>query len=428
MMNKKFILCAALALCPEAAFAEDAASELDMFSSSEVVTQAAATEPAPAEKKTLGFSGELVSVMEDVVYSSSSKNPLNSYILGNLLLDARLKNGVKAFANIEGRYSPSTRASTATLREIFLDFNAGNRVYFRTGKQVLQWGTCSLWNPTDLVNIEKIPFVPKIGSREGAYGVKFHIPYGTRYNVYGFLDTGNAATDSDLGGALKFEFLAGRTEMSFSGWAKRNRRPVFGTDLSSRIGDVDVAAEVSASRRDNDLYIRNEGGVLNAARKDQAWPVKAAVDFRKGFRLGNFNDRLTVGTEFFYNQNGYVKSPFRDKTVYAFSGPLAGALPAGTKGMFLLGSGLYDPNYLSRYYGALFTSISRFIITDLTLNVNYIHNLNDNSGALSAGVNYLNLNDFRAGCLLMAPLGPANGEYTFSGAKLLAQLTAGLSF
>lgn len=425
---KKLILTAALAFCPALSFAEDAASELDMFSSSEVVTQAVATEPAAAEKKTLAFSGDIISVMQDVVYSSSTKDPLTSYILGNLFLDARLKNGVKGFANIEANYSPKTRQSTATLREIFMDFNVENRVYFRTGKQVLQWGTCSLWNPTDLVNIEKIPFVPKIGSREGAYGVKFHIPYGTKYNVYGFLDTGNAATDSDLGGALKFEFLAGRTEMSFSGWAKRNRRPVFGSDLSSRIGDVDMAAEVSASHRDNNLYIRNDGGVLATARKDQEWPLRAAVDFRKGFRLGNFNDRLTVGTEFFYNQNGYVKSPFRDKKIYAFSGPLATPIPAGTKTMFLLGSGLYDPNYLSRYYGALFTSVSRFIITDMTLSVNYIHNFNDNSGALSAAVNYLNLNDFSAGCLLLAPLGPTNGEYTFSGAKLLIQLTAGISF
>lgn len=427
-MNRTIILCAVLALCPALSFAEDAASELDMFSSSELVTQAAATEPAAAEKKTLGISGQLVSVMEDVVYSSSSKNPLNTYILSNVYLDARLKHGVKGFANVETTYFARTRVTTATLREVFLDFNIENRVYFRTGKQVLQWGTCSLWNPTDLVNVEKPTFVQKVGAREGAYGLKFHIPYGTKYNVYGFLDTGNAATDSDLGGALKFEFLAGRTEMSFSGWAKRNRRPVFGSDLSSRIGDVDVAAEVSASHRDNTLYLRNDGGVLNAVRKEQEWPLKAAVDFRKGFRLGNFNDRLTVGTEFFYNQNGYTKSPFKDKKIYAFSGPLASTLPAGTKSIFLLGNNLYDPNYLSRYYGALFTSVSRFIITDMTLSVNYIHNFNDNSGALTAAVNYLNLNDFSAGCLLMAPLGPANGEYTFSGAKLLIQLTAGILF
>ena len=362
------------------------------------------------------------------MYSSSTADPLNTYILGTMLFDARLKNGVKAFGNLEASYNPRLQQSTATLRELFVDFNIADRVYFRTGKQVLQWGRCYLWNPTDLVNVEKVPFVPKIGSREGAYGLKFHIPFGTKYNIYGFLDTGHAGTDRDLGGALKFELLTGRTEMAFSGWAKRDHSPVVGYDFSSRLGDVDIAGEVSAAHRDNDLFIRSDNGVLETYRKDGEWPVKAAIDFGKGFRLGNFNDRLTVTTELFYNQDGYVKSPFRDNTGYTFSGPLSIALPGGTKALYLLGNGLYTPNYLARYYGAVFASISRFIITDLTLNTNYIHNFNDNSGALSAGVTYRNLNDFTVGFLVLTPLGPANAEYTFSGAKLFAQLTAGVSF
>jgi hypothetical protein len=426
-MKKLFIL-AALGLCPAAAYAADAASELDMFSSSEVVTQAAAATGAAEEKKSLGFSGQLVSVLEDFVVRNSTSDPLNSYVVGNFMLDARLKNGAKAFVNAEAAYYSKTHLTTATLREAFLDFNVGDRVYFRTGKQVLQWGRCSLWNPTDLVNIEKKTFVAKIGAREGAYGVKFHVPFGTKYNIYGFVDTGNAEVDKDLGGALKFELLAGRTEMAFSGWAKRNRRPVLGYDLSSRIGRVDIAGEISAARRDNTRYIRNNGGTLDVYRNNTPWATKAAINLSRGFRLGNFNDRLTVGTEFFYNQNGYTVSPFKDKKVYGFSGPLAAGLPAGTKGMFLLGNNLYDPNYLGRYYAALFTSVSRFIITDMTLNANYIHNFSDDSGALSAGVNYKNLSDFSAGALVLAPLGPANGEYTFSGTKLMVQLTAGVAF
>jgi hypothetical protein len=103
-------------------------------------------------------------------------------------------------------------------------------------------------------------------------------------------------------------------------------------------------------------------------------------------------------------------------------------MPTGTRGQFLLGNGLYEPNYLARHYGAVFTSISRFIITDMTLSMNYIRNLNDSSGVLSTGVAYKNLNDFSAGSLVNAFLGPANSEYTFSGARLLVQLTAGVSF
>lgn len=421
---RQFLL--ALALLPAPAFAADAASELEMFGSPELATQGASTEPAREERKSVGFSGAVTSVMEDVVFSSSDS--LNTYILGSLLLDARLKGGVKAFASLETSYYPRTRQTTSTLRELFVDFNLADRVYFRTGKQVLQWGRCYLWNPTDLVNVEKVPFVPKIGSREGAYGLKLHVPFGTKYNIYGFADTGSAGAGGELAGALKFELLTGRTEMAFSGWTKRNRNPVFGYDVSSRLGSVDIAGEVSAAGRDNGRYVRDNNGTLETFRKETEWPLKAAVNFSRGFRVGNFNDRLRVTSEFFYNQTGYVKTPFRDKALYAFSGPLAAALPAGTKGLYLLGSGLYDSNYLGRHYGALFTSVSRFIVTDLTLNMNYMHNFNDSTGALSAGVNYRNINDFSAGCLVMSPLGPADGEYTFSGAKLFAQLTAGLSF
>jgi len=429
IIKKLFIFFVLGALSPASCFAEDAASELEMFSTPEVVTQAASAAGAAEEKKTLGFSGEFVSVLEDVVYSSSTGNPVNSYVVGNLMLDARLKNGVKAFANMETSYQSRSRETTSILREAFLDFNMDRRVYFRTGKQVLQWGRCYLWNPTDLINIEKKPFVRKIGYRDGAYGVKFHVPFGTDYNIYGFLDTGSADEDRDLGGALKFELLTGKTEMAFSGWAKRNRSPVFGYDLSSRLGGMDIAGEVSVAKRDNTRFLRNEGGILAIYRKNDKWVSKAAINLSRGFRLGNFNDRLTVAAEFFYNQTGYTKSPFRDRALYGFSGPLASlGFPAGTKGQFLLGNGLYEPNYLSRYYGAVFTSLSRFIITDLTLTMNYVRNLNDRSGVFSTGLTYKNINDFSAGCLASAYLGPARREYTFSGARFMAQLTAGVSF
>jgi hypothetical protein len=436
-MKKRYVNAAlGLLLFPVIVSAQDSASEAEMFPAPELAVQAPAA-PGPAgEKKTLGFSGEVLSVAEDIVYSSASGSRFSSYIVGNLMLDARLKNGVKAFANMETGYYPKTRETTSVLREAFLDFNINRGVYFRTGKQVLQWGRCYLWNPTDLINVEKKPFVRKIGYREGAYGLKMHIPFGSDYNIYGFLDTGGAQEDRDLGGALKFEFLTGKTEMAFSGWARRGRRVVFGYDLSSRLGDIDIAGEASVARRDNTRFIRDDGGALEIYRKNESWAPKAAVNFSRGFRLGNFNDRLTVASEFFYNQTGYSGNIFRDRAAYSFSVPLASQGPggtvayqnSGTKKEFLLGHGLYEVNYLSRYYGALFTGVSRFIITDLTLNLNYVRNLNDDSGVLSTGVTYKNMNDFSAGCMVNAYLGPADREYTFSGAKFSVQLTAGVSF
>lgn len=415
------------ALLPAAAAAQSAVSEDDLFSTPELPLLAAA-EAGEADRKTVGLSGGLITVLQDVISSTGAPGRLDTYAVANFALDARLERGYKAYANLETAHHSSAGGTDFRLREAFVDFNLARRAWFRAGKQVLQWGRCALWNPTDLINVEKTPFIRRIGAREGAAGLKLHIPYGTRYNLYAFLDTGSAREDRDAAAAVKFELLAGRTEMAFSAWNRRGSYPVLGYDISSRLGEVDIKGEVSASRRDNAYYIREDAGVLSVYRKDRAWPVRAALNLSRGFRVGDFNDRLTAAAEFFYHANGYASAPFRDRALYAFTGPLAPAFPAGTKGAYLLGSGLYEPNHLGRRYAALFTTFTRFIVTDLALTGNYIRNLDDRSGAVSAGLTYTDINGFTAGFLGTLFTGPARSEYTYAGVRGLAQLTAGVSF
>lgn len=423
---------AAFLLIFTAGVSAEAVNENEMFSGNEMITQTDGMIPDAEEKKSIGFSGEITSVAEDIGISTSSKDSLQSYIVSNMFLDVRMKNGIKTFANLETNYQPETRTANFDLRELFFDFNLKRKIYMRTGKQVLQWGRCSLWNPSDLINIEKKTFIRKIGYREGAYGMKMHIPFGAKYNIYGFLDTGNAAAPEDIGGALKYEFLAGKTEMAFSGWAKRTYSTVFGYDFSSRISDVDVVGELSVSKGGNTNRLRvNNGTTLEVYRNNGEWTPRTSINFSKGFRFRNFNDRIIVSSEFFYNHSGYEENIFNDRAVYQFAEPAAAGttvLTSGTKKEFLLLNGLYDMNYFSRYYGALFTSIGRFIIADMTLNVNYIRNFNDGSGILSSGVTYKNINDFSAGLLFNSFLGRDNTEYTFLNVEYDAQFTLGIAF
>jgi hypothetical protein len=412
------------------AFAVDAINENDMFSGRDMITeQVPQNKPTPAaeQKKTIGFSGEITSAMADVISSTGAKNSLYSYSVANIFLDVRLKNDVKAFANLETTYLSQKKLTEVALRELFFDFNYNRRIYFRTGKQVLQWGRCYLWNPTDLINIEKKPFIRKIGYREGTYGMKFHVPFGTKYNIYGFIDTGNASYEEDIGEALKFEFLLGGTEMAFSGWAKNNYNGVFGYDISSRICEVDIAGEASASYGDNTRHIREQAGVLDIYKKTDEWIPRASINFSKSFRVGNFNDRLTVSSEFFYNHTGYEDNIFGDNSIYTYSTPV-GLAATGTKKDFLLGNGLYEMNYHSKYYGALFLTLGRFLIEDMTLTANYIRNCNDGSGIISSGVTYKNMNDLSAGILFDSYIGPRDAEYTYSDTKYDVQLTFGISF
>jgi hypothetical protein len=178
------------------------------------------------EKRSVGISGKinsavLYSKIDDSMQSSlSEKKSLIPFIIGDMFLDARMPGGYKGFGSFELKHDASIdeeetgeKKTTWYMKELFVDFNFNRWIYFRTGKQVLQWGRCYLWNPTDMMNIEHKSYVSKLEGREGTYGVKGHIPFGTAVNIYGFADLNGTEEGGDVAGAGKFEFLYKRFRM-----------------------------------------------------------------------------------------------------------------------------------------------------------------------------------------------------------------------
>jgi hypothetical protein len=97
------------------------------------------------EKKGTSVGGEVIAAAtgvatRDWLFNGHNTNDtyLASLLVGNLLLDARLLDNVKAFGNAEVDYSPSADTISVALRELFMDANINRKVYFRAGKQVLQ--------------------------------------------------------------------------------------------------------------------------------------------------------------------------------------------------------------------------------------------------------------------------------------------------
>ena len=398
--------------------------------------------PLEEEETSVGFSGEITSVVsytgtkDWIKKGDDTNNRLSSYILGSFFIDARLKKGTKGFTNIEINYAAESDTTHLTLKELFLDFNVKNKVYFRTGKQVLQWGRCYLWNPTDLINIAKETFIQRIGSREGAYGIKTHIPFGTKLNIYSFIDTGKTSDADSTAVASKIEFLVGNTEMAFAVWGKKGYKPVYGYDFSTRLFKVDTYGELAASHGENHDRMNVENGILGKSRSSNKWDPRASIGFSKSFDFRDVNDRITTTFEFYYNHNGYKDDVFNDAVIYPYQDPIVqldstGAVTlktSGSKKDFLLDNNLYESNSLSRYYAALFSSYRKFIISDLTLNINLIGNVDDNSFIVSSGVNYQDLTDLNIGLTFYSYLGPSNREYTFSDSAVNAQLTVGIIF
>ena len=423
---------------------EMSVNEEEMFSDTETVVQPVNSEEkkntgASDQENSVGISGELISLnlltlsRDYMKGRGNDANDSESIGIGNLLFDARYRRFYKLFLNTEFYNSFKENDFTSNLKECFLDTPIRNAIYLRWGKQVLQWGRCSLWNPTDLINVDKATYIKRIGYKDGVYGLRIHVPKGTAYNFYGFVDTGKKLKSGEMGGALKAEFLTGATEMAFSWWNKKGYLPVWGYDFSTRVSKIDVSGELSFS----DGFIRDsmmeENGVLYRDRIKDEWICRASLNMGKSFDWNDQNEKINLSAELFYNEAGYDKNIFEDQTEYRFREPVSvgateATLSSGDQKTFLLLNDLYEMNYCARYYAAFFTTINKFFTSDYTLTLNWIENLVDYSGILTVGINYQNINDWYVDINTYFFTGSDEAEYTFMNEGVSVQLSIGYKF
>lgn len=429
-------------------FSQDTIDEDALFSdtstvvaSSTLVNDSALT--LAREEKSVGFSGQITSALDATATRSwftNDQHPsdarISPTIIGNLTLDVRLPGSIKAYCNTEAGYYPSLSADLSTkwsLRELFVDLNINRLVYFRTGKQVLQWGRCFFFNPTDLINVEKKSFIEKLGAREGAFGLKTHIPFGTRANIYSFVNMAAARADS-MSIATKAEVLIGGTEMAISLWNKQGFAPVYGYDFSSQLWGTQVYGEVSLSsgRNYKTIHISSDS-ILSVVRSDHDLIARAAIGLSRQFTILDVKDRLSLYTEFYYNQAGYSLDIFKDHTPYTYAQPVMDPLTrkvnsSGNMAGYFLGSGLYEMNNFTNYYVAAFASLDKFILPDLTLSCNGIVSIDGASGIVTTSLSYATLNNMLLGFSVNSYIGRKNREYTYLGDAATVRISAGLTF
>jgi hypothetical protein len=386
----------------------------------------------------VGFSGNVIAVSQGAVTRDYLGSPdaeesnLANAVVGNAALDVRMMRGYKAFAELEWSFSPSGAALAADsgtdfrVPEMFLDANIRRRAYFRLGKQVLQWGRNAFFNPTDLINVERRTFFRRIGSREGVYGAKAHIPFGTAWNLYGFVDGHGVDRPDSVAAAFRAERLLGRTEMSAMIWGRAGAPPVYGADASTRLFGLNLTGEAALYQAFEAPVLTFVGGIPAVTERRDEWAPRVAVGAGRSFRVSGVKDRLSVVGEYYFNGPG-------DDNRHLGLAPLMAAFPGGgisglEASSLLVNSGFYEPNSYSRHYAAFFTTFDRFLRRNLTLVFNAIGNLNQRCALLSGGVTYRDLNDFGLSLTVNGFAGPDDTEYTLAGQALQVQVIAEAAF
>jgi hypothetical protein len=308
--------------------------------------------------------------------------------------------------------NPNADHLQTTLKEFFLDVNISRKVYFRFGKQNLKWGRGYFWNPTDLISEDRKDFEDMEARREGVYGLKTHIPFGTTWNLYGFVNASGTEKTDEFAVAGKIEVLLPRNiEMAVSAWKKKDYLAVYGLDFATNKFNMDWRGELSLSNGDNRHRLEKKNGEYVDTEVKDEWVPRVCLGFTRNFDFRDVNDRISLTGEFYYNHGGYDENMLDD----------------ATRDQFLEGR-YFEPGNYGKYYTAIFSSYQKFLVSDMTLNVNAISNLSDSSFIVASGVSYELANNAYLNANVSGYFGEKNREYTLAGNSLSAEASVDVAF
>jgi hypothetical protein len=449
----------ALALSLAMSATLDAAEEDALFSDSTVLEPPSAA--APASDSVKGTQVRLGGEMDVLGQGSWKRDPVFPgggegavRLVGSANLDIRLAGGQRALAVFEVAHEGGPDTTSWALREMFLDADIGGRVWFRAGKQVLQWGRGILWTPTDLVNVEGRSLVERPGAREGATGLKVQVPFGTGASLVAFAPLRRVDASDSLSLSVRGEFLLGDAELAVSSWFKKDQPHVVGLDGSRRILGLDAQAGVLWLSGDLKPRAVLREGAWHLERDDERGQVRASGGLGRSFKAGGKPDRVRLDIEGFWQsevgasealvdrqQRPYADTIWRELDPRIREGinslDLQGldlAIPRGIPlgrgdGLtFLAGHGLFVPNQVASAYLGAMASVMDVFRPDVTVVVQALSNLDDLSGLGTFGVRWESLHGFHVQPIAYLFWGDEHEEFTLDGRGFALELRSGLRF
>jgi hypothetical protein len=356
---------------------------------------------------------------------------------GRVDLDAPLPDRSRAHLTLELDYLASTRTSTFSLREAFVDAHLFDVLAVRAGKQVLQWSRCQLWTPADLVNVEAPRFQARLGAREGATGVRAHLPVGAQFNVYGFADMGGVSQPSDIATVGRVEFTLPHTEVGLTWRHKDGERDVPALDFSTGIDRWQLAAEAAWLAPGTLMEIvpmpsrgQGSGGASVGIAPLDKRALQVSVSVSRPFDALGRTDRLRVGAEGFWNPEGERGNVFENLEEVDFSRPVLlgrDTLWSGPRPALRVFGGGYRPYQLNRWYVMGWAVLSDAFVASGSLRASAIGNLDDGSWQGLLEWSWQSLHGLTAAFSASVPFGSYPGEFTWASdyATLRADLGVG---
>jgi hypothetical protein len=299
-----------------------------------------------------------------------ASSTLTPRLAADLFFDARPERDFRVFGKVKAAYQYPEDWNIGIF-ELFSDFQFKDLLFFRVGKQTVQWGVGYFFSPADVLNLVSIDLEDPEAEREGPIAVKAHLPF-SAHNLYLYLITNNIIEPSQIAVAPKLELLLGNYELGIGGFYKIDETlsPKGMLTLTGPLWDLDLFAEALVQLSSDRTFARY---TIPPDYETYSPEVEQPFSFTAGFSYLNSDWNLSLFAQYFYNGQAYDAKSLSPATLDALD---AGDITAAV----LLYPGLH---YLA-------TSISWFEIGDSSFSVSllYLANFSDGSGLLTPTVSW----------------------------------------
>lgn len=351
-------------------------------------------------------------------YQDFSLNGFDSYGLkpalsATLFFDAR--------PSVDSRFYGSVKTAwpfdEAEVFELFADFSYNDSVFFRFGKQTVNWGVGYFFSPANVINLESIdPFDPE-RQLEGPVSLRAHYPIPrTQHNLWAYAVLPAAdMKPEDVHVAAKAEFVAGAWEFGLGGWYAYER-PLRGiVTASGSVGQVSLFGEGYVARGSDKTFV-TEVTALPPFTKTEKYDDRLFLKGSAGFLWSKSDWNFSVAGQYLYDGEGYTDADREARIEEAYTNEIGirNALAiAGVDDVDAAFSGFVKGLILNsgRHYAALNLSKSELGLKDLSVNLTLLANLSDWSGIARPSLSYRLFKGMSASLSASFAFGLQDSEY-----------------
>jgi hypothetical protein len=256
--------------------ASETSSDADLFGGDQLFEEATETDLSLtdlllSDEDGITIGGSYSFVMDPYWYKVldsgiDSSIDFSSELDATFYFDARPDTDIRIYGEADLEYASGT--ATVTLMELFGDFDIGDQVFFRVGKQTITWGVGYFFSPADVLNLDDIDILDVDADIEGPVAIKANMPLGSD-NLYAYM-VFSEDDSSAPGWAVNYEKVVSQTEFGFGGYYQEDDDPAAIFTVSSGIDEVTLFGEAVTRFDGSDPYFQGTVGAMRSWTDDDS--------------------------------------------------------------------------------------------------------------------------------------------------------------